>query len=215
MELDHGRADCARGLDLRGSGSMNSETRMPASLSAATASASCRPSPADVEPALGGHLLAPLGHEADGVRRAGGGRSPPSPSVTAISRFSGTGSSASRPLDVVVLDVAAVLAQVDGDAVGAGLGRQHGRRAPGRDRAPPRALRDGGDVVDVDAEPQAARTWLVMRLAPGGAACGRWSAAIAIAAIRLSGRADALAGDVERRAVVGRGAHERQARASH
>ena len=52
--------------------------------------------------------------------------------------------------DVVVADVAAILAQMRGDAVGAGLDRELGRAH--RIGMPPAAgVADGGDVIDVDA----------------------------------------------------------------
>ncbi len=56
-----------------------------------------------------------------------------------------------QPRDVVVADVAAVLAQMRGDAVGAGRDRELGRAH--RIGMPPAArVADGRDVVDVDAE---------------------------------------------------------------
>ena len=58
-----------------------------------------------------------------------------------------------EPGDVGVGDVAAVLAQMRGDAVGA---RLHGevRGAQRIGMAPAARVADGGDVVDVDAEAQ-------------------------------------------------------------
>ena len=56
-----------------------------------------------------------------------------------------------EPCDVVVADMAAVLAQMRGDAVGAGRDRDLGGAQ--RIGMPPAArIADGGDVVDVDAE---------------------------------------------------------------
>ena len=72
-------------------------------------------------------------------------------SVTAISRLSLVRSIARRPLDVGVLDVTAVLPQVDGDAIGATLERQ----ASGLERVGivhPARLAQRGDVVDVHPE---------------------------------------------------------------
>ena len=58
--------------------------------------------------------------------------------------------------DIVVADVAAVLAQMRGDAVAAGRDRELGRAH--RIGMPPAArIADGGDVVDIDAEAQAGR----------------------------------------------------------
>ena len=72
-------------------------------------------------------------------------------SVTAISRFSGRSAHAQiGRVDVGVGDVPAVLAQVGGDAVGAGERHPRGAHRVGM----PSAARvpDGRDVVDVDAE---------------------------------------------------------------
>ena len=52
-----------------GSASMNSETRMPAAFSVATHGRDGVVMADDVEAALGGHLLAPLRHQAGGVRQ--------------------------------------------------------------------------------------------------------------------------------------------------
>ena len=74
-------------------------------------------------------------------------------SVAAISRLSGRVSSRLEARDVVVGDVAAILAQVRGDAVGAGLhGEVGGAQRIGMAAAA--RVADGGHVVDVDAEAQ-------------------------------------------------------------
>ena len=73
--------------------------------------------------------------------------------VAAISRLSGFLIARHQPRDVVIDDVAAILAQMRGDAIGAGRNRSLG----GLDwiGMPPAArVADGGDVVDVDAEAQ-------------------------------------------------------------
>ena len=63
---------------------------------------------------------------------------------------------AAQLLDVAFLDVAAVLAQVDGDALGAG--RLGGERYLHRIRVvDPARLPERGDVVDVHAEPHRRR----------------------------------------------------------
>ena len=88
--------------------------------------------PGGVEPALGRALLALLGDDAGGVRAVAqrdrehllGRRH------LEVQRQVDLGH---QPVDVVVGDVAAVLAQVGGDAVGAGLGGHDARRGPGRD----------------------------------------------------------------------------------
>ena len=76
-------------------------------------------------------------------------------SVAAISRFSGIVEPVHQPVDILVGDVAPVLAQMGGDAVGAGRGGGEG----GADRIGMRAaarVPDGRDMVDVDAEAEAA-----------------------------------------------------------
>ncbi len=55
--------------------------------------------------------------------------------------------------NVVVADVAAILAQMGSDAVGARLDRQLGGAYRIR-MAPAARVADGGDVVDIDAETQ-------------------------------------------------------------
>ena len=76
-------------------------------------------------------------------------------SVAAISRLSGRVSAAISRVDVGVGDVAAVLAQVRGDAVGAGgLGELGGADRVGIGAAA--GVAHGRDVVDVHAEPQPA-----------------------------------------------------------
>ena len=58
-----------------------------------------------------------------------------------------------QPFDVVIGDVAAVFAQMRGDAVGAGLRRQD-RRAHRIGKRPAARLAHGGDMVDINAEAQ-------------------------------------------------------------
>jgi hypothetical protein len=55
-----------------------------------------------------------------------------------------------EPRDVVVADVAAILAQMRGDAVGAGMDGEL-RRAHRIGMPPAAGVADGGDVIDVDA----------------------------------------------------------------
>src|SRR5262249_26158280 len=112
-----------------GDGSMNSDTGRPASKSSATpprrprAPPPPRPPPAGrpprVEPALGGPLLAPLGHEGHDV-------GPEAPRDAHHVRGRGHLEVQDRPhrlpqeLEVAVLQVPAILAEVTGDAVRAG-----------------------------------------------------------------------------------------------
>ena len=89
-------------------------------------------------------------------------------SVAAISRFSGISRLLHQPVDIVVGDVAPVLAQMGGDAVGAGRGGGEG----GADRIGMSAaarVPDRRDMVDIDAEAevaQAQRAQAALRL-PG------------------------------------------------
>ena len=61
-----------------------------------------------------------------------------------------------QPLYVAVGDVAPILAQMGGDPVGAGLGRDV-RRAQRIGIAPAARVAEGRDVVDVDAKAQPGR----------------------------------------------------------
>ena len=104
-----------------------------------------------VEPALGGPLLALLGDDAGGVGAVARARSSSISSVAAISRLSGISRLRHQRGDILVGDVAPVLAQMGGDAVGAGRRRGEG----GADRIGMIAaarVPDRRDMVDVDAE---------------------------------------------------------------
>ncbi len=103
-----------------------------------------------VEPALGGELVAPLRHQAGGMRLV-----PERDFEHRLGRrhfeIERHRQLARQTRNVVVGDVAAVFAQMGGDAVGAGLGRQPG--GAHRIGMPPAArVADGGDVIDVDAK---------------------------------------------------------------
>jgi hypothetical protein len=116
--------------------------------------------PHDIEAALGGDFLAAFRDEADGVgpqgereggHRRGAGHLEVEPGAD-LFRAAGQ--------DVALLDVAAVLAQVDGDAVGARRSQRKARAtgsgstvaAHGGAGLPVAGLAEGGAVVDVDAE---------------------------------------------------------------
>ena len=62
----------------------------------------------------------------------------------------------SEARDIVVADMSAILAQMRGDAVGAGFDRNL-RRMHGIRVSAAAGVADGGDVVDVDAEAQIRR----------------------------------------------------------
>ena len=103
-----------------------------------------------VEPAFGGALGALFRHQADGVRL---GLERDADHFLGrrhfeIQRLVDLGL---EPRDVVVADMAAVLAQMRGDAVGARRDRKLGR-AHRIGMAPAARVADGGDVIDVDAE---------------------------------------------------------------
>ena len=131
---------------------MNSDTRMPACFSVATARPTMLLLAGDIEPAFGGAFGAPLRHEAGGMRL---GLQRDRDHVVGRRHFEieRLGNLGLQPRDVVVADVAAILAQMRGDAVGAGLlgelGRAHriGMTAAAR-------VADGGDMIDVDAKAQ-------------------------------------------------------------
>ena len=73
-------------------------------------------------------------------------------SVAAISRLRRVLIGAAQDLHVAVLDVPPVLAQVDGDAVGAGqFGQRRGGHRVGL--ADPARLAHGGHMIDVDSQP--------------------------------------------------------------
>ncbi len=98
---------------------------------AATSGATTVVAADDVEAALGGALLAPLRHQAGGMRPVSRAMASIS-AVAAISKFSGgRRGRVCRAGDIGVRDVAAVLAQVGGDAVRARLRSRARRRARG------------------------------------------------------------------------------------
>ena len=131
---------------------MNSDTRMPASFKPRDERRQRIVLADHVEAALGGELLAALRHQAHRVRL---GRKRDPQHVLGrrhleIQRLRDLGL---QPRHVVVADVAAVLAQMRGDAVGAGLDRGQRRAHRIGPLAAPRVAQ-GGDVIDIDAEAQ-------------------------------------------------------------
>ncbi len=120
----------------------------------------------NVEAAFGRALLAPLGDEAAGVRKV-----PQRDGEHLLGRchlqIERARQLALEARDVVVGDVAAVFAQVRGDAVGAGLdGQVRGAQRIGMPAAA--RVADGGDVVDVHAQAEIGRlTHLRARKASG------------------------------------------------
>ena len=149
MELDRGRARRHRRGELRGLG-IDEEPHLDARVrqrrdGRLDASELAR----DVETPFGGELLAALRHEA-GV----GGADPPRERDHRLGRghleVQLHAETAAEHLHVAFLDMAAVLAQVDRDAVGAGrLGDEGGLHRIRVVDAP--GLPERRDVVDVDA----------------------------------------------------------------
>ncbi len=76
----------------------------------------------DIQPALGGQLLAPLGHQAGGVRPVveRDGQHLLGDRHLQVQRLAAPEAQGRQLVDISVGDVAAILAQVGGDAVGAG-----------------------------------------------------------------------------------------------
>ena len=103
-----------------------------------------------VEPALGRQLLPPLRHDA-GRMRARLQRDVDHLARRRHLEVQRLGELRLQPRDVFVADVAAVLAQMRRDAVGAGLDRQQ-RGLHGIGMPPAARIADGRDVIDVDAE---------------------------------------------------------------
>jgi len=128
MQLDHGRAKPLRHVELALLGSMKSETRMPARDEPANDGRQMLLASRHIEATFGGHLVALLGHQAGGVRLVLSAIATIS-SVGRISKLSGRSISRDRAADVVVGDVAAVLARC-ALSVGARL-RREPRRAHG------------------------------------------------------------------------------------
>ena len=118
----------------------------------------------DVEPAFGGDLLAAFGNESDlmGSKTTGQREHLVGAGHLEVEHGANAGC---QPLDVGVLNVPSILAEVRGDAVGAGLLAQRGRRnGVGFVAAP--CLTYRRHVIDVDVQPLSSRH---IRLLPWGA----------------------------------------------
>src|SRR5215475_13884226 len=128
---------------------MKSDTRMPAPTSFAITGASVLCCP-DIEPTFGGELRPPLGHETDGVRlRLERDRDHlVGRCHLEVERLCNLRLQAGH---ILVADVAAVLAQMRGDAVGSGRDR-YLRGPQGIRITAATRIAHGGDMVDVDAE---------------------------------------------------------------
>ena len=135
-----------------GSGSMNSDTRMPADFSSLNDRLEHGVGSADVETAFGRALFAAFRHEAARVRHVAQGDRQHFLGRSHL-EIQGPRQLGLQARDVGIGDVAAVLAQMRGNAVGARLygdvcGAQR-IRMPAAPRVP-----DRSDVIDVDAKAQ-------------------------------------------------------------
>ena len=150
MNFDHRRADRRGRLDLRRLGGNEQRDADAGRGQFADRGAQRLALAGGVEAAFGGPLLAPLGHDAGGMRPnlAGDADHLRRRRHFEIERLC---DALLEPSDIVIDDVAAILAQMRGDAVGAGgdrdLGGFHRIGMPAAAR-----IAHGGDVIDVDAE---------------------------------------------------------------
>ena len=150
MNLDHRGADRRRGFDLLRLGGDEQRNADAGAAQLPDRRAQRIALAGDIEPAFGRALGPPLGNEAGGVRAnlAGDLHHLRRRRHFEIERLVDAGL---QPHDVVVDDVAAILAQMRGDAVGAG--RDRDLRRLDRIGMPPAArVTHGRDVIDVDAE---------------------------------------------------------------
>ncbi len=107
----------------------------------------------DGQTALGRHFLAPLGHQAGGVRPVaqGDGQHLLRHRHLEVQRLVRAAAQGRQHVDVGVGDVTAILAQVGGDAVSPRRQRRLGRASRiGMSAAA--CVTDRGDVVDIDAQ---------------------------------------------------------------
>ena len=141
MNFDHRRAQFCRHLDLAGSAAMNSDTRMPASFSRAMkgASALCWPTTSRPPSVVSSSRRSGTRQTACGLVASADPQHVRGRRHLEIQRLGNLGL---QPRHVVVADVAAVLAQMRGDAVGAGLDR--GQRRAHRIRIAARPARCAG-----------------------------------------------------------------------
>ena len=158
MNLDHRRAQLGRRFDLRRRAADEQRHPDAGMLERMHHRLELRALPDGIEPALGGALGALFRHQADRMRLLLSamrghllGRRHFEIERLVDLRL--------QPRDVVVADMAAVLAQMRGDAVGAGGDGELGR-AHRIGMAPAARIADGGDVVDVDAEAQTGRSFV-------------------------------------------------------
>ncbi len=150
VNLDHRRADRAGGIDLLRLGGDKERDPDAGAGQLADRAAQCLALAGGVETAFGGALGPPLGNDTGGMRAqlAGNADHLRRRRHFKIERLF---DARFQPHDIVIDDMAAVLAQMCGDAVGAGRNRDLG----GLHRigmTPAARVAHGGDVVDVDAE---------------------------------------------------------------
>ena len=154
VQLDDRRAEADRRIDLRGIGLDEQRDAHPRLAQLRDDGRQALELPGGVDPALGRPLLALLGHDARRVRTVlqrdrehlvGRGH-------LQVERH---GQAGRQPRDIVVGDVAAILAQMRGDAVRPRLDRQ--QRRPHRIGIPrPARVAHRRDVIDIHPKPQVA-----------------------------------------------------------
>ena len=150
MDFDHRRADLGGGLDLLWIGGDEQRHADARRLQLGDDRHEVIVLAHHVEPAFGRHFLPPLRHDAGGVRAR------LERDVDHLARrrhleIQRLGELRLQARNIVVADVAAVLAQMRRDAVGAGLDREQ-RGLHGIGMPPAARIADGRDVIDVDAE---------------------------------------------------------------
>ena len=161
VDLDHRGAHLGGRLDLRVSGAMKSETRIPAGLRSATTAAICAACPATSSPPS-----VVRSSRRSGTMQAACGRV-----LMAIATISARrrhfqierlGDARLQPRDIVIADVTSILAQMRRDPVGAGRDRDLGRaQRIGMIAAAGVAHRR--DVIDVDAKANGMKPNVIVR----------------------------------------------------
>ena len=152
MEFDRRRADRARRFDRRRLWLDEQGNDDPGTGQFAGEGAQMIVAADNIETTLGRALLAPLGHEAGRMRlhRQSHIEHLDRGCHLEIQRFSDVGLEA---LHIVVADMAAVFAQMRGNAVSAGFDRNKGRAQRVRNRAAAR-IPQRRHMIDIDAKPQ-------------------------------------------------------------
>ena len=152
VQFDHRRAEPGGGFELSGFGSDEQADPDAGVLQPADDRRQHIVLASGIEPAFGGAFRPAFGNDAGGVRAMLQGNA---------EHFIGCrhfeverqADVADQRIEIGIGDVAPVLAQMGGDAIGPGLGSQ--QRGAHRIGVQPAArVADGGDMIDVDAKPQ-------------------------------------------------------------